>query len=79
MSLLIDYFNLVTLKIEISQSQHDTFISIAKRLSQENGLKEPTIEELVLATLRILIKEYEENPQSVITYYLKRHSLDSKD
>ena len=47
MSLLIDYFNLVTLKIEISQSQHDTFISIAKRLSQENGLKEPTIEELV--------------------------------
>ena len=70
---------MVTLKIEISQSQHDTFISIAKRLSQENGLKEPTIEELVLATLRILIKEYEENPQSVITYYLKRHSLDSKD
>jgi hypothetical protein len=68
---------LVTLKIEVSQSQHDTSISIAKRLSQENGLKEPTIEELMLATLRILIKEYEENPQSVITYFLKRNSLDS--
>ena len=68
---------MVTLKIEVSQSQHDTSISIAKRLSQENGLKEPTIEELMLATLRILIREFEENPQSVITYYLKRNSLDS--
>jgi hypothetical protein len=68
---------LVTLKIEVSQSQHDTSISIAKRLSQENGLNAPTIEELMLATLRILIKEYEENPQSVITYFLKRNSLDS--
>jgi hypothetical protein len=42
-------------------------------------LKEHTIEELMLATLRILIKEYEENPQSVINYFLKRNSRDSKD
>jgi hypothetical protein len=35
-------------------------------------LKEQTVEELILTTLRILIKEYEENPESVITYFLKR-------
>jgi hypothetical protein len=70
---------LVTVKIEVSQSQYDISLSIVTRLSQENALKEPTMEELVLATLRILIKEYEENPQSVITYYLKRNSSDTKD
>jgi hypothetical protein len=55
------------------------FLSIATRLNQENVLKEATIEELMLATLRILIKEYEESPESVITYFLKRNNLDSKD
>lgn len=70
---------MVIVKIEVSQSQYDISLSIATRLNQENALKEPTIEELVLATLRILIKEYEENPQSVITYYLKRISSDTKD
>jgi hypothetical protein len=69
---------LITVEIKLAQSQHDTFLSIARRLNQENVLKEPTIEELMLATLRILIKEYEENPQSVITYFLKRNSLDSR-
>ena len=69
---LIVYSNLVTVKIELSQSLHDISLSIATRLSQENVLKEHTIEELMLATLRILIKEYEENPQSVINYFLKK-------
>jgi hypothetical protein len=63
---------LVTIKIELSQSLHDISLSIATRLYQENVLKEQTVEELILTTLRILIKEYEENPESVITYFLKR-------
>jgi hypothetical protein len=62
----------VTAKIELSQSLHDVSLSIATRLYQENVLKEQTVEELMLTTLRILIKEYEENPESVITYFLKR-------
>jgi hypothetical protein len=62
----------VTAKIELSQSLHDISLSIATRLYQENVLKEQTVEELMLATLRILIKEYEENPESVVTYFLKR-------
>ena len=76
---LISYSNLVTVKIELSQSQYDKSSSIATRLNQENALKEPTVEELILSTLRILIKEYDENPQSVIAYFHKRNSLDSKD
>ena len=76
---LLVYSNLVTVKIELSQSLHDISLSIATRLCQENVLKEHTIEELMLATLRILIKEYEENPQSVINYFLKRNSRNSKD
>jgi hypothetical protein len=70
---------LVTVKIELSQSQFDNSSSIATRLNQENALKEPTIEELILSTLRILIREYEDNPQSVIAYFLKRSSLDSEE
>lgn len=70
---------MIAVKIELPQSQHDIFLSIATRLNQENVLKEATIEELMLATLRILIKEYEESPESVITYFLKRNNLDSKD
>jgi hypothetical protein len=62
----------VTVKVGLSQSLHDISLSIATRLYQENVLKEQTVEELMLATLRILIKEYEENPESVITYFLKR-------
>jgi hypothetical protein len=62
----------VTARIELSQSLYDIFLSIATRLYQENVLKEQTVEELILTTLRILIKEYEENPESVITYFLKR-------
>jgi hypothetical protein len=63
---------LVTAKIELSQSLYDISLSIATRLYQENVLKEQTVEELMLTTLRILIKEYKENPESVITYFLKR-------
>jgi hypothetical protein len=63
---------LVPIKIELSQSLHDISLSIATKLYQENVLKEQTVEELMLTTLRVLIKEYEENPESVITYFLKR-------
>ena len=62
----------MTAKIELSQSVYDISLSIATRLYQEDVLKEQTVEELILTTLRILIKEYEENPESVITYFLKR-------
>jgi hypothetical protein len=62
----------VKARIELSQSLYDISLSIATRLYQENVLKEQTIEELILTTLKILIKEYEENPESVITYFLKR-------
>ena len=64
-------------EIGLIQSQHDTLLSVARRLHQENVLKKPTIEELMLTTLRILIKEYQDNPQSVITYFQKRSSLNS--
>jgi hypothetical protein len=68
---------LKAVEIELIQSQHDTLLSVARRLHQENVLKKPTIEELMLTTLRILIKEYQDNPQSVITYFQKRSSLNS--
>lgn len=62
----------MTAKIELSQSVYDISLSIATRLYQKDVLKEQTVEELILTTLRILINEYEENPESVITYFLKR-------
>jgi hypothetical protein len=68
---------LIAVKIELSHSQHAILLSIARRLKQENVLKEPTIEELMLATLKILTKEYRDNPQSVVAYFLKRRSLES--
>lgn len=67
------------IKIELPQSQYDIALSIATRLYQENTLKEPKIEELMIATLRILIDEYKENSRSVITYFMKRNTLDTKD
>ena len=63
---------MVTAKIELSRSVYDISLSIATRLYQKDVLKEQTVEELILTTLRILINEYEENPESVITYFLKR-------
>jgi hypothetical protein len=70
---------LVTIKIGLPQSQYDTALSIAKRLYRENTLKEPKVEELMITTLRILLNEYEENPRSVITYFMRRNTLDDKD
>jgi hypothetical protein len=70
---------LVTIKIGLPQSQYDTALSIAMRLNRENTLKEPKVEELMIATLRILVNEYKENPRSVITYFMKRNTLDNKD
>jgi len=49
------------------------------RLNQENTLKEPKVEELMITTLRILINEYEENPRSVSTYFMKRNTLNNQD
>jgi hypothetical protein len=69
----------VTIKIELPQSQYDIALSIATRLNQENILKEPKVEELFIATLSILIDEYKENSRSVVTYYMKRKTLDTKD
>jgi hypothetical protein len=65
----------VNVNIEVSQSQFDVSLSIATRLNQENALNEPTVEELIRTTLRILINEYEADPLQVINYYLKRNSL----
>ena len=67
------------IEIELPQSQYDFALSIATRLNQENTLKEPKVEELMIATLRILMDEYKENSQSVVTYFMKRNTLDTKD
>jgi hypothetical protein len=67
------------IKIELPQSQYNIALSIATRLYQENTLKESKVEELIIATLRILIDEYKENSRSVITYFMKRNTLDTKD
>jgi hypothetical protein len=67
------------IKIELPQSQYDIAASIATRLNQENVLKEPKLEELMVVTMRILIDEYQENSRSVVTYYMKRKTLDTKD
>jgi len=65
--------------IELPQAQYDIALSIATRLNQESTLKEPKVEELMISTLRILINEYKENSRSVITYFRKRNTLDTKD
>ncbi len=70
---------MVIIKIELPQSQYNIALSIATRLYQENTLKEPKVEELMITTLRILIDEYKENSRSVITYFMKRNTLDTKD
>ena len=70
---------MATIKIELPQSQYDIALSIAIRLNQENTLKEPKVEELMIATLRILIDEYKENSRSVVTYFMKRNTSDTKD
>ena len=67
------------IKIELPQSQYDTALSIATKLNQENVLKESKVEELMIATLSILIDEYKENSRSVVTYFMKRNTLDTKD
>jgi hypothetical protein len=70
---------LAKIEIELPQSQYDFALSIATRLNQENTLKEPKVEELMIATLRILMDEYKENSQSVVTYFMKRNTLDNRD
>jgi hypothetical protein len=70
---------LAKIEIELPQSQYDFALFIATRLNQENTLKEPKVEELMIATLRILMDEFKENSQSVITYFMKRNTLDTND
>ena len=67
------------IEIELPQSQYDFALSIATRLNQENTLKEPKVEELMIATLRILMDEYKVDSQSVVTYFMKRNTLDNRD
>ena len=67
---------MATIKIEISQTQNDILLSIAKRLCEECALKEPTIEALLLNTLEIVIKEYSSDPKSLVMYFKKRKSED---
>ena len=68
---------MIAVKIELSPSQNDVLLSVGRRLKQENILKERTIEELTLATLKVLIKEYPDSPNFVATYFLKRYSVES--
>jgi hypothetical protein len=70
---------LAKIEIELPQSQYDFALSIATRLNQENTLKEPKVEELMIATLRILMDEFKENSQSVVNYFMKRNTLDNRD
>lgn len=70
---------LAKIMIELPQLQYDIALSIATRLYQENTLKEPKVEELMISTLRILIDEYRENSRSVITYFRKRNTSDTRD
>jgi hypothetical protein len=65
---------MVTIKIGISQTQ--ILLSIAKKLHEEGVLKEPSIEALLLNTLKIVIKEYSSDPQSLVMYFKKRKSED---
>jgi len=67
---------MATIKIEISETQNDILLSIAKRLCKEGVLKEPNIEALLLNTLEIVIKEYSSDPQSLVMYFKKRKSED---
>ena len=67
------------IEIELPQSQYNIALSIATRLYQENTIKEPKVEELMISTLRILMDEYKENSQSVVTYFMKRNTLDNRD
>jgi hypothetical protein len=66
---LIANIDLIAVEIELIQPQDDILLSVARRLHQENVSKKLTIEELMLATLRILMKEYQENPQPVTAYF----------
>jgi hypothetical protein len=66
---------MVTIKIEISQTQNDILLSIVI-LCEEGVLKEPNIEALLLNTLEIVIKEYSSDPQSLVMYLKKRKSED---
>jgi len=67
---------MVTIKIGISQTQNDILLSIAKKLHEEGVLKEPSIEALLLNTLKIVIKEYSSDPQSLVMYFKKRKPED---
>lgn len=70
---------MITIKIDPSKFRYDVALSIASRLYQENVLKKPTIEELLIATSKILIKEYEDNPMSVVAYFMKKTNIRDED
>lgn len=55
----------------LPQSEYDSAAIVANVLYRENCLEEPSVEALALSTIRIIIEEYAENPQSLISYYKK--------
>ena len=67
---------MLTLKLELSEIHYNTYLSIAKRLYEEDILEEPTTEALLLQTLRIVNKEYVSDPQSLVKYFKKRKAED---
>lgn len=56
----------------LPQSEYDSAAIVAKALYKENCLDEPSVEALASCTIRIIIKEYTENPQSLISYYKRK-------
>jgi len=56
----------------VEQTEYDSAEIVAKALYEQDCLDEPSVEALVLGTLRIIIEEYANNPASVISYYKRR-------
>ena len=56
----------------VEQTEYDSAEIVAKALYEQDCLDEPSVEALVLGTLRIIIEEYASNPASVISYYKRR-------
>lgn len=67
---------MLTVKLELSEIHYNTYLSVAKRLYDEDVLEEPTIAALLLHTLQIMNKEYGSDPQSLVMYFKKRKAED---
>jgi hypothetical protein len=56
----------------LPRHEYDSAAVVAKALYEEDCLDAPTVEALTLRTIRIIIKEYEENPVSFVSYYKRK-------